>query len=318
MPRIRSGVSSTRMAFLVSARSAPSVKRPISSARSNRARKSSASSGRGAPGAVRRPSVIPKVVPGWISSSGTAPPTNWATLAVSSRPTPARRSMRSRLSPRASVVTSSSVGRSGAAASGAASVVAPMRRPLSAPSASGRIIWLRYSSRTASSTWTDGAASSGAKLGQKASATAVSPTNVPTPRTQRRLPISLPRSGARSSPASRTDRRSRTVVHEVAARGSSARIWSCASAAAWGPCAEDAGKACPSSVSAGDLYTCCVPSVRRSGATARARPDWCASARFAWQNKVKAALTCGHASRACDEPSTAPAGWLRAAARTAT
>ena len=249
------------MTFLVSDRSAPSSNRPISSSRSNRARKAIDSSGRGAPGAGRRPSTMSNVVPGSRSLSAVAPATSSATRRLSSRPTPARRNMRSKLSPLASVATISSVGRSGAPASGSTSAVAPICRPLSAPRASGRIIWLRYSSRTASSICAGAAASSGAKLGQKASAAAVRPTKVPSPRSQRLLPISLPRSGARSSFAMRCDKRSRASVQEKAGTDTAERIWSCASAAAGWPGPPVACGRSLSSESAWDVYTSRVPSI---------------------------------------------------------
>ena len=78
-----------------------------------------------------------------------------------------------------------------------------MWRPLSLPNASGRIIWLRNSSRAPVSIRMAGAASSGAKSGQKANAAAPSPSMVPKPRNQRALPMFSARSGAQSSAAIR-------------------------------------------------------------------------------------------------------------------
>ena len=106
---------------------------------------SSDCSGRGAPAGAAA-SVMSNVVPGsnWSAGSLDHIETRW----LSSR-TPARRSIRSRLSPFARVTTISSVGRSGAAP--AAEGSGPMRRPLAAPSASSMIICARYSSRTAAS-----------------------------------------------------------------------------------------------------------------------------------------------------------------------
>jgi hypothetical protein len=54
-----------------------------------------------------------------------------------------------------------------------------MRWPVSAPRASGAIVWLRNSSRSASLNRAGGAASSGAKSGQKAMAALDRPMNVP-------------------------------------------------------------------------------------------------------------------------------------------
>ena len=205
---MRRGVSSTRIASRLSAR-ARSSDRATASSRSKRARKRSSSRGRGLPAMVRRPSTISTCVPDSIWESGMAPPISATIRCASPAPTPERRSMRSKLSPAARVATSSRRGRSGAAAKGRTSAVAPMRWPVSAPRASGAIVWLRNSSRSASFNRAGGAASNGAKSGQKAIAALDRPMNVPTPRSQRRLPIPRPRSGARSSAESRAERRSR-------------------------------------------------------------------------------------------------------------
>ncbi len=122
------------------------------------------------------------------------------TSAASPSLTPARRNMLSKLAPLPIVATRSSRGRSGALASGTTAAVAAAAWPLSAPSASGAIMWLRNSSRTSASTDMAGAASTGENPGQPASAMADRPTSVATPRSQRGEPISRPRSVASSKP----------------------------------------------------------------------------------------------------------------------
>ena len=183
----------------------PTPGRVNSSSRSKRARKARLSSGRGSPGAGRRPSSTSICVPGVISPSATACPTSAAARSTSPDDTPARRSIETKLSPGASVTTSWICGRSGALFKGMTCAVGPMRRPESAPSASGRIIWLRNSLRTSSSCGIAGRASKGVRSGQNASASAPRPTIVPSPRNQRRLPTSSARSGARSSPSSQRE-----------------------------------------------------------------------------------------------------------------
>ena len=196
MPLIRNGVSSTRIGLRISA-SAPPL-RSTARSRSNFARKLRSSSGRAWVAEVRRPRVRSNRVPAAISVSGTAAATIASIRAASPLPTPARWSIRPKLSPWPSVATNCRVGRSGALASGITAALAPIRRPLSPPSASGMIIWLRNSSRTAPSTRIDGAASTASKLGQNSSATADSPTIVAIPRNHRPLPISSARSGTQS------------------------------------------------------------------------------------------------------------------------
>ena len=193
---MRSGVVSTRIGRGSTA-SRPS-RRSRASSRSKRARSESESSGRGSPEAGRRPRTISTLVPGAISSSGIAAASMRAILPASPAPTPARCSMRAKLSPCARVATISRRGRSGADWSGITASVAAMCRPLSPPSASGMIIWLRNSSRADWSIRIGAAASTGAKSGQKSSATAARPNIVPAPRNHRTLPISCARSGARS------------------------------------------------------------------------------------------------------------------------
>ena len=94
---------------------------------------------------------------------------------------------------------SSICGRSGVWRNGCTASVAPIRRPLSAPSASGVIIWLRTSSYCASAIVRPGSPGMGLKPGDRYSAVAHSPKQVASPRNQVGLPIRWARSGTSST-----------------------------------------------------------------------------------------------------------------------
>ena len=120
------------------------------SLRSKRARSDKASSGRATVRSARRPRVMSIAVPALIWSSGTAPATSAATCSASCWATPARSSARTKPSPSPSVAISSTVGRSGVSSRGSTASVGAIRRPVSAPRASGEMASARASSNWAS------------------------------------------------------------------------------------------------------------------------------------------------------------------------
>ena len=182
------------------------------------ARKNSRSSGRGSLTRARRPSTRSMRVPGLIAPTSKAWATSRAASAASRPPTPARSSTWEKLSERPKVAVSSMRGRSGVSASGRTAAVAPMRRPVSAPSASGVIAWAD-NAESARSPPEGASANTGRMPGDRPHTAARSAVSVPMPRHQRRLPIAWPRSGARSM----ADRRRRT-----GAGGSASASDSCA------------------------------------------------------------------------------------------
>ena len=162
--------------------------------RSNAARKSSFSSGRGWNLVGRRPSVSDSNVPG----RSDAAPTSDATRAASPPPTPARCNVPASVSPSPSAAVSSICGRSGVSLSGRTSAPAAIRRPVVAPSASGANDCVRASSNAASPITGALAPISGRKPGDSNHAPAHKAVQVASPRHHVRLPISRPRSGTQS------------------------------------------------------------------------------------------------------------------------
>ena len=172
--------------------------RSSSSARSSRARNASRSSGRGRSRLARRPNMMSSRVPGFTPSLMSAP-TSALIVATSPLLTPARDKARASVSLLPTWALSSICGRSGVWRSGCTASVAPIRRPLSAPSASGVIIWLRTSSYCASAIVRPGSPGMGLKPGDRYSAVAHSPKQVARPRNQVGLPIRWARSGTSST-----------------------------------------------------------------------------------------------------------------------
>lgn len=179
--------------------------RLIARARSKRGRNPIAVSGRGSDALLRAPSVMENRVPGAMSDRGTALATIAATCPASPEPTPARCSMRGRLSFSPMVAVSWISGRSGAAARRATASVAAKCLPCVEPCEKVRSDCARNSTCDASSRATSGAASSGAKRGQNMMERRISPTRRPRPRNQ----VPLPTFSARSCASGRrSDHRS--------------------------------------------------------------------------------------------------------------
>ena len=186
-------------------------------------------------------------VPGAICPAGITPPTNRLTAALSPALNPARASIPFKVSPWPSVATNCTRLRSGMAAARMTAAVGAIWRPLSAPSASGWIIWLRNSSRATESSGMAGGADSALASGHSASAARISPNIVARPRNQRRLPIASARSGAQSTCA-RSSASSRAIKAAGAAGAGAA-------GAVIGTPASAAGLACPNSGNARGLNT---------------------------------------------------------------
>ena len=163
----------------------------------------------------RRPRVRARRVPEGMAFASTAPATRSAAARASLRPTPARWRTLARRSPCPIVAASSTTGRSGAWASGATRSPAPMRRPVSAPQASGVIVCARCSSQAVPASGAGVAPVIGRMPGASHKVVAHRAVQVASPRHQVRLPIWVPRSGAQSIPAAAS--RSRSIGVATAA-----------------------------------------------------------------------------------------------------
>ena len=196
MPRIRSGVSSTRIGMRRTARVPPS--RSTASSRSNRARNTSASSGRGCSGLCVCRALYPRAcrarfcrrnaVGDQIGNAASIAATNACAL-QHTREAIALRQRRQHVKLR-------TLGRTG-------QLARPGWRPYAGryplPSASGRIIWLRNSSGRRIQRHR-GRDFEGLETRPEPRAATTSAISVAAPRNQRALPIASARSGVRSSP----------------------------------------------------------------------------------------------------------------------